>query len=153
MDRKLDPSADKTINTKNNDNYLTQKWKKSALISSFYKLLLIEFDQQALHAHNMFRKIHGVPAMSIDAQMSADAAKYAQIIAQRGGLSHSSRKERNGDGENLAMKCSSGEFKYTGDLPVAAWYARTLFFTNFLNTYRMKSETQWVSVKQMQWGV
>ena len=84
-------------------------------------MFFLEFDEQGLHAHNMFRKIHGVPAMTLDPQMTADATKYAEKIARRGTLMHSSRAERKNDGENLAMKCSSGDMKYTGYDPVTAW--------------------------------
>ncbi len=58
-------------------------------------------------AHNMLRKIHGVPPMKMNAEMSKSAEEYAKKLAASGSFQHSSKEERKGDGENLAMKCSS----------------------------------------------
>ena len=68
-----------------------------------------DFAQNALKAHNKFRKVHGAPEMKLDEQMSKSAEEYAKKIAQMGTLKHSSSDERSGNGENLAMKCSSRE--------------------------------------------
>lgn len=43
--------------------------------------------------------------MTLDTEMSAAAARYAQKIANAGTLKHASAKERNNDGENLSMGC------------------------------------------------
>lgn len=43
--------------------------------------------------------------MTLDNDMSAAAARYAQKIANAGTLKHASAKERNNDGENLSMGC------------------------------------------------
>ena len=51
--------------------------------------------------------MHGVPAMTLDADMSRQAAEYARKIAEQGVLSHASAEERNNDGENLSMGCGS----------------------------------------------
>lgn len=60
-----------------------------------------------LNKHNEYRATHGVPPMKLNAEMSREAAAYAQKIAQRGVLSHASPSERNNDGENLSMDCGS----------------------------------------------
>ena len=60
-----------------------------------------------LNKHNEYRKVHGVPAMTLNAEMSRQAAEYARKIAQLGELSHASAEERNNDGENLSMGCDS----------------------------------------------
>jgi len=60
-----------------------------------------------LNKHNEYRKVHGVPAMTLDADMSRQAAEYARKIAEQGVLSHASAEERNNDGENLSMGCGS----------------------------------------------
>lgn len=60
-----------------------------------------------LNKHNEYRKVHGVPAMKLNAEMSRQAAEYAQKIAQKGVLLHANRNERNNDGENLSMGCDS----------------------------------------------
>ena len=57
----------------------------------------------------MFRKIHEAPEMKLDEEMTKSAEEYAKKLAKMGTLKHSSRDERSGNGENLAMKCSSRE--------------------------------------------
>ena len=44
--------------------------------------------------------------MTLDAEMSAAAAQYAQEIAKAGTLKHASPSERNNNGENLSMGCA-----------------------------------------------
>ena len=63
------------------------------------------FTELGLQAHNMFRKIHGTPAMKLDAEMSKGAEEYAKELAKKGTLQHAKTEY----GENLAMKCSSKE--------------------------------------------
>ena len=67
------------------------------------------FAERGLSAHNKFRKVHGAPEMKLDEEMTKSAEEYAKKIAQMGTLKHSSSDERSGNGENLAMKCSSRE--------------------------------------------
>ena len=43
--------------------------------------------------------------MTLNAEMSQEAAAYAEKIANLGQLKHASPEERNGDGENLSFKC------------------------------------------------
>ena len=64
-------------------------------------------EQAGLNKHNEYRGVHGVPLMKLNAEMSRQAAAYAQKIANRGALQHASREERNGDGENLSMGCDA----------------------------------------------
>ena len=47
--------------------------------------------------------------MQLDRKMCDDAKAYAQKIADMGGLQHSSKQEREGQGENLSMGCSTNE--------------------------------------------
>ena len=63
------------------------------------------FEQEGLDKHNEFREVHGVPPMTLNAEMSQEAAAYAEKIANLGQLKHASPEERNGDGENLSFKC------------------------------------------------
>ena len=67
------------------------------------------FAERGLKAHNKFRKVHGAPDMKLDEEMTKSAEKYAKKLADMGTLQHSSSSERSGNGENLAMKCSSRE--------------------------------------------
>ena len=45
--------------------------------------------------------------MTLDRQMCDQAKAYAVKIANEGRLMHSPRKDREGQGENLSMGCSS----------------------------------------------
>ena len=47
--------------------------------------------------------------MTLDKKMCDQAKAYAQKLAQIGRLEHSPREERQGQGENLAMGCSSSK--------------------------------------------
>ena len=64
-------------------------------------------EQSGLLKHNEFRAIHDAPPMTLDRTMCDEAKAYAEVIAQKGDLVHSKRKERHGQGENLSMGCSS----------------------------------------------
>ena len=75
--------------------------------SQFY---LGSFEKEGLAAHNKYRKIHAAKAMKLDSTMSQQAKAYAQRLAGIGRLQHSSKSERPGQGENLAMRCGPGEF-------------------------------------------
>lgn len=57
--------------------------------------------------HNEFRAVHDAPPMKLDREMCDEAKKYAEKIAQMGHMQHSSSTERNGQGENLSMGCST----------------------------------------------
>lgn len=72
---------------------------------SFYKG---SYEQEALEAHNNYRRIHDAPPMRLDSNMNQQAAAYAQRLARMGTLQHSTSSERPGQGENLAMACGSG---------------------------------------------
>ena len=47
--------------------------------------------------------------MKLDEEMTKSSEEYAKKLAKMGTLQHSSSDERSGNGENLAMKCSSRE--------------------------------------------
>ncbi|XP_067055630.1 uncharacterized protein [Acropora muricata] len=79
------------------------------------------FEQEGLNKHNEFRNVHGVPPMTLNAEMSQQAAAYAQKIANLGTLQHASREERNGDGENLSMGCSTKKGQTAAEA-VTNWY-------------------------------
>ena len=64
-------------------------------------------EETGLAKHNLFRKVHQVPLMTLDRKMCDEAQAYAQTLAKTGYLSRSSREERDGQGENLSMGCST----------------------------------------------
>ncbi|KAL9975351.1 hypothetical protein ACROYT_G012504 [Oculina patagonica] len=78
-------------------------------------------EQIGLATHNEFRQVHGVPMMTLDRQMCDQAKAYAQKIAKMGGLKHSSRQEREGQGENLSMGCSTNQAQAMEEA-VTNWY-------------------------------
>ena len=47
--------------------------------------------------------------MTLDRQMCNEAKSYAQKLARMGTLAHSSKEEREGQGENLSMGCSTNK--------------------------------------------
>lgn len=89
---------------------------------------LTEEEQQGLAAHNEFRQIHHVSAMILDRQMCDEAHQYAERLARMGRLEHSKDRERDGQGENLAMGCSSGASPQTVEQAVNSWWAHFFFF-------------------------
>ena len=81
-----------------------------------------DFAQNALKAHNKFRKVHGAPEMKLDEEMTKRAEEYAKKLARMGRLQHSSSSERSGNGENLFMACSSDKSKkVTGEEATKNW--------------------------------
>ena len=57
--------------------------------------------------HNEFRQKHEAPPMKLNREMCDQAKAYAEKIAAMGALMHSQRGERDGQGENLSMGCST----------------------------------------------
>ena len=80
------------------------------------------FEQDALEAHNNFRRVHNAPDMKLNRQLSDQAKVYAQKIANAGALKHSKDAERGSDvGENLAMGCKTSGIPLTGKEAVTNW--------------------------------
>lgn len=80
------------------------------LFCSLVSLAQEEFtteEETGLTRHNTFRAIHKAPPMKLDRKMCDDAKAYAEKIARMGHLKHSSRDERDGQGENLSKGCST----------------------------------------------
>ena len=59
------------------------------------------FKLAATEAHNIYRSMHGVPALSLD-QNNQNAQKYAQLLADKNMFKHS--PNRIDTGENLFVK-------------------------------------------------
>ena len=86
-----------------------------------YYLLSTDYEQEALNMHNKFRKVHGSQPMTLNKQMCQEAQAYAEKIAASGAMQHSSRQEREGQGENLSMGCSSSKGGQTATEAVTNW--------------------------------
>ena len=91
--------------------------------SNYFVTGSLSFEEASLRAHNVFRKIHNAPNMKLDSVMSAEAAKYAEVIAQKGSLKHSSTE----DGENLSMGCTSGKKQMSAEEATKNWYILFVF--------------------------
>ena len=77
-----------------------------------YHVISLDFtaeEKTALEKHNAFRKVHQAPPMTLDRQMCDKAKAYAQKLAEMGSFQHSSKDERDGNGENLSFGCSSNK--------------------------------------------
>jgi len=79
-----------------------------------------KFELDALNGHNKYRKLHGVPPLTLSKDLSDAAEEYANHLARTNTFSHS------GDplyGENLYWSWSSDSgWMLTGDEPVDSWY-------------------------------
>ena len=80
-------------------------WNASEITFFFLLLAGSEFEQDALTAHNKYRAIHAAQPMKLNSEMSANAEKWAQNLVAKGKLEHSTREQRNGNGENLYYSC------------------------------------------------
>ena len=78
-----------------------------------------DFEQKGLAAHDAFRKIHGTEPLTLNAQMSNEAAEYAKVLAQKGTLVHS--KTGGKYGENLAMGCTSRSEEMSAEEATKNW--------------------------------
>ena len=76
------------------------------------------FDQVGVRAHNVFRKIHGVADLQLDAQMSEAAQKYAVYLAAIQTLKHAELADV---GENLAYACHSDGREMSAAEAVKNW--------------------------------
>ena len=77
---------------------------------------------EALEAHNKYRKIHNAPAMSLNRKMSLEAEKFAEKLAKGSALKHSPKETRPDQAESLAMGCSTDVPPLTAPAAVKKWY-------------------------------
>ena len=79
------------------------------------------FALDGLTEHNKFRKIHGSSSLKLNRKMSLQAQAFARQLAKLGTLKHSARDSRTGQGENLAMGCSSSDSSMTAAAATKKW--------------------------------
>lgn len=70
-------------------------------------------------AHNKFRSMHGVPALTWADDLATEAQAYAEKLASARKMQHASKSERKEAGENLAM--FTGCFDTAGDKATTMW--------------------------------
>lgn len=81
------------------------------------------FIREALDAHNRFRAKHGCPPLAHNQELSNIAKNYAQYLAGRRTMVHSSNKYRGDNlGENLAYAFDSTKDFYSGEQASKQWY-------------------------------
>ncbi|XP_048577144.1 probable pathogenesis-related protein CaO19.6200 isoform X2 [Nematostella vectensis] len=82
----------------------------------------LTFVKDGLAEHNKYRAIHNAPTMILDEALSAEAQKFAKELAHLETLKHSDRPSRPGEGENLAMGCSTEGTIMSAAAAVKKWY-------------------------------
>lgn len=83
-------------------------------------VLASQFAQEALNIHNRYRAIHNAPAMTLNCEMSKNAAAYAQKLADLDTLMESSYTERPEQGENLSLGCYENR-EQTAEEAIKMW--------------------------------
>ncbi|CAF1187536.1 unnamed protein product [Didymodactylos carnosus] len=86
---------------------------------SIEKRDLNSFRQQALDAHNLYRRKHCVQQMTLDSYLNSVAQEYAEYLAQNNLFQHSNHQ---GMGENLYMTSTTGQLSQNGADAVTSWY-------------------------------
>ena len=79
-----------------------------------------QFEKEALNIHNRYRAIHNAPPMTLNCEMSWNAAAYAQKLADMDTLVQSSYIERPEQGENLSLGCF-GNREQTAEEAIKTW--------------------------------
>ena len=80
------------------------------------------FPEQSLEAHNKYRKMHRVPALTWAVDLANDAQEYAEKLARARTLQHASKSERKEAGENLAY--FTGSFDSSGEKATSMWWVK-----------------------------
>ena len=101
------------------DAIMSSMVENDANLNPGFDINAFRLDQ--LNLHNYYRFLHGVPAMTRDADLEAEAQKYAEILAANdAGLNHCILPcDRKGAGENLARAWGSTSAEINA---TKAWY-------------------------------
>ncbi|XP_022787209.1 Golgi-associated plant pathogenesis-related protein 1-like [Stylophora pistillata] len=120
-------------------------------MKSFSALILLalgyvvtaDYRREAVEQHNRLRAIHDAPEMTLNNEMSEGADQYAhrlfQMFGVNMGLKHSPKDSRRGQGENLAVGCTTArvaEGRSVEDA-IKSWYDEVCRY-NF-NVHRFQS--------------
>lgn len=76
-------------------------------------------NESMLADHNRAREEMGVPLVTLDAELSAQALAYSEVLAANGRFEHSANDDRRGQGENL-WRGTAGAFGH--DRMFSGWY-------------------------------
>nr|XP_022326648.1 cell wall protein PRY3-like isoform X2 [Crassostrea virginica] len=89
------------------------------------------FTDDVIRYHNDYRKKHGVQPLTHSPELSAQAQRWAEVLAQTNTFKHSNASIRGEKlGENIAMKWSSHQQdSYSGQEVTDQWYSEIKFYT------------------------
>lgn len=89
---------------------------------------MARFRQQFLFEHNKKRLLHGVPPLTEDERLDREAQNFASELAKQRNTTHSLLKNRVGQGENIALRCSFKGSPLTGARATNLWYDESKTF-------------------------
>ncbi|XP_075980981.1 uncharacterized protein LOC142979738 isoform X2 [Anticarsia gemmatalis] len=95
----------------------------SDLVSKFKSTSISDdkFEDEFLHAHNDYRRKHGVPPIELSKKLCKYADEWAKTLAKKGKTDH---RDQNEYGENIFSAWSSDpNFSVSGRDPVDKWYS------------------------------
>ncbi|XP_032217754.1 protein PRY1 [Nematostella vectensis] len=111
-------------------------------------------DEEALKAHNRLRKVHGVPAMTLDKELSKKAQAWAEKIAKDGDGSHDNNRGNVGENWNIACRPE----KKSPTAAVVTWYNEVCkpgytFGTESMGAAGHFTQVVWKSSTKMGFGM
>ncbi|XP_056011223.1 uncharacterized protein LOC125678534 [Ostrea edulis] len=114
----------------------TNKQKNHRMFSTSYRVQVrqagitnqrgdAQLTEDVIRQHNVYRHKHGVQPLKHAPDLSTQAQRWAEVLAQSSTLRHSNASVRGeGVGENIAMKWSSDpQDSYTGQEATDQWYS------------------------------
>ena len=79
------------------------------------------FRQNGLYFHRHYRDIHQSPAVELNEKLNQGAQDYADRLAYAEKLSYSDPKDRPGQGENVAVRCSDDGSLMSAKEAISYW--------------------------------
>lgn len=81
---------------------------------------LHSFRRHGLVQHQTFRNVHSTPPIELNDVLNQEAQMYAEKLSNMK-LTYSDPKERPGQGENIAVRCSDDKTLLTAKEAVSYW--------------------------------
>ena len=79
------------------------------------------FRKNALFIHQKYRDVHKSPAVELNDKLNQGAQDYADRLAYAEKLTYSDPKERPGQGENVAVRCSDDGSMLSAKEAISYW--------------------------------
>ncbi|XP_065676814.1 uncharacterized protein LOC136072146 isoform X2 [Hydra vulgaris] len=83
---------------------------------------LNSFRSNGLHQHQTFRRVHQTPPLELNTILNNEAQNYSEVLANAPKLSYSDPRDRPGQGENIAVRCSDDGSILSAKEAVIYWY-------------------------------